>query len=52
MDNSTFIDEEDIPVVHQKEDDDYRTPDTSKIDETSFTFTTDTTDATSTLPLR
>ena len=52
MDNPTFIDEEDIPVVHQEEDDDYRTPDTSRMDETLFTFIPDTTDATPTLFFR
>ena len=38
MDNPTFIDEEDIPMVHQDEedyDDNYSTPDTSRV-ETSF----------------
>ena len=38
MDNPTFIDEEDIPMVHQDEedyDDNYSTPDTSRA-ETSF----------------
>ena len=52
MDNSTFVNEEDIPMVHQDEDyDDYRTPDTSRIDETSF-IEPGTTEATSTLQLR
>ena len=39
MDNPTFADEEDIPIVHQDYDnyDDYRTPDISRVDETSFT---------------
>ena len=46
MDNLTLADEEDIPMVHQDEDcDDYRTPNTSRVDETS-------TEATSTLRLR
>ena len=37
MDNPTFIDEEDIPMVHQDKDyDDYRTPGTSKVGKTSF----------------
>ena len=52
MDNPNFVDEEDIPLINQDEDyDDYKTPDTSRIDETSFTLT-DTTKATSTLRLR
>ena len=36
MDNLAFVDEEDIPLVHQEDDDYYRT-DASRIDETSFT---------------
>ena len=52
MNNPLFIDEEDIPMVHQDDDyDDYNTPNTSRIDETSFTEP-DTTEATSTLQLR
>ena len=52
MNNPLFIDEEDIPMVHQDDDyDDYNTPNTSRIDETSFTVP-DTTEATSTLRLR
>ena len=52
MDNPTFIDEETIPMVHQDDDyDDYNTPNTSRVDETSFTIP-DTTEATSTLRLR
>ena len=52
MDNLTLADEEDIPMVHQDEDcDDYRTPDTSRVDEISFTVP-DATEATSTLRLR
>ena len=51
MDNPVFVDEEDIPLVHQDDDyDDYETPNTSRI-ETSFTVP-DTTEATSTLILR
>ena len=47
-----FIDEEDVPLVHQDEDyDNYRTPDTSRVDETSF-IEPDTTEATSTLQLK
>ena len=52
MDNPVLVDEETIPVAHQDEDyDDYNTPNTSKIDMTSFTVP-DATDATSTLKLR
>ena len=54
MDNPTFGDEENIPLVHQDEEDydDYRTSDTSRIDETSFIEPTDATEATPTLRLR
>ena len=49
MDSPRFIDEEDIQMVHQDENyEDYRTPDTSRVDETSFTVP-DTREATSTL---
>ena len=49
LDNPTFADEEDIPLAHQDEDyDDYNTPNTSRVDETSFTVP-DTTQVTSTL---
>ena len=52
MDNPTFVNEENIPVVHQDEDyDDYNTPNTSRIEETSF-IEPATTEATSTLRLR
>ena len=52
MDNLVFLDEENIPMVHQHDDyDDYNTPYTSRIDETSFTVP-DTTEVTSTLRLR
>ena len=52
MDSSPFVNDEDIPVVNQDEDyDDYNTPNTSRIDETSFTVP-DATEATSTLQLR
>ena len=38
MDNPTFIDEETIGMVHQDDDcDDYNTPNTSRVDVTSFT---------------
>ena len=38
MDNVAFVDEEDMPLVHQDDDyDDYRTPNVSKVeDKTSF----------------
>ena len=38
MDNIAFVDEENIPMVHDEEDYDewYDMPDTSRIDETSF----------------
>ena len=52
MDNPVFVDEEDIPVVHQDDDyDNYGTPDTSRVDEISF-IVPDTTEATSALRLR
>ena len=53
MNNPTFVDKEDIPMVHQGEEnyDDYNTPDTSRVDETSF-IEPDATEATSTLRLR
>ena len=39
MDNPTFVNEEDVPMVYQVEGyyDNYRTPDTSRVDEASFT---------------
>ena len=48
-----FINEENIPMV-QHEDDDYRSPDTSRVDDTSFALpdTTATSTSTSTLQLR
>ena len=53
MDNPMFVNEEDIPMVSQDEDyyDDYRTADTSSVDETSFTVP-DTAETTLTLRLR
>ena len=53
MDNPTFVDEEDIPMVHQDEEDydDYKTLDTNRVDETSF-IEPDTAEATSTLRLK
>ena len=51
MDNPRLVDEETIQMVHQDEDyDDYNTPNTSRIDETSF-MELATTEATSTLRL-
>ena len=55
MDNVAFVDEENIPMIHQDEEDDdydnYNAPDTSRVDETSF-IEHDATEATSTLHLR
>ena len=52
MDNPRFVDEETIGMVHRDKDyDDYNTPNSSKIDETSF-MEPDTTEATSSLRLR
>ena len=40
MDNTRFVDDEKIPLVHDKDInyDDYYTPNTSRVDETSFTM--------------
>ena len=51
MDNPRFVDEETIPLVQDEDYDDYNTPDTSRIDETSFTEP-DTAEATSILQVR
>ena len=52
MENPTFFDEEETPLINQNEDYyDCKTPDTSRVDETSFTVP-DTVEATSTLRLR
>ena len=51
MDNPTFVDEETIPLVQDEDYDDYNTPNTSRVDEASFTEP-DTTEATLTLQLR
>ena len=54
MDNPTFVDEETIRMVHQDDDeyyDDYNTPNTSRVDEASFTEP-DTAEATSAWRLR
>ena len=50
MDNPRFLDEETISLVQDEDYDDYNTPNTSRIDETSFMEPT-TTRATSTLRL-
>ena len=51
MDNPRFVDEETIPLVQDEDYDNYGTPNTSRVDETSFTEP-DTTEATSTLRLK
>ena len=53
MENPVFVNEEDIPMVHQDDDgyDDQNTPNTSRIGETSFAVP-DATEATSNLRLR
>ena len=51
MDNSKFVDEETIPLVQDEDYDDYKTPDTSRVGETSFAEP-DATEATSILRLR
>ena len=51
MNNSRFIDDETILLVQDEDYDNYSTPNTSRIDETSFTEP-DTTEATSTLRLK
>ena len=51
MDNPRFVNEEEIPLVQDKDYDNYGTPNTSWVDETSFTEP-DTTEATSTLRLK
>ena len=51
MDNLRFVDEKTTPLVQDKGYDDCNRPNTSRIDETSFTQP-DTTEATSTLQLR
>ena len=48
--NPTFVHEEDIPMVHEDYDE-YNTPNTNRIDETSF-VEPDTTEGTSTIRLR
>ena len=51
MDNPRSVDEETILLVQDEDYDDYSTPDTSRVDDISFTEP-DTTEATSTLQLR
>ena len=51
MDNPRFVDEKTIPLVQDEDYDNYNTPNTNWIDETSFTEP-DATQATSTLQLR
>ena len=52
IENPTFLDKEDIPLINQDEYyDDCKTADTNRVDETSFTVP-DTAKATSTLRLR
>ena len=48
MDNPRFVDEETIPLVQDEDYDNYKTPNTSRLCETSFTEP-DATEATSTL---
>ena len=51
LDNPRFLDEETVLLVQGEDYDDYNTPDTSRVDETSFTEP-DATEATLTLQLR
>ena len=51
MDKPVFVDKENILLVQDEDYDDCRAPDTSRVDETSFTIP-DTIEATSTLRLR
>ena len=51
IDNPAFVNEEDIPMVHQDDDYDDYTSDTGRVDETSFMVPA-TTEATLTLRLR
>ena len=50
MNNPRFVDEKSIPLVQDKDYDNYGTPNTSRLDETSFTGP-DTSEVTSTLQL-
>ena len=51
MDNPTFVDEKNIPLIQDEDYDNYGTPNTSRVDKASF-MEPDTTEATSTLRLR
>ena len=51
MDNLRFVDQETITLVQDEDYHDYNTPNTSRVDETSFTGP-DATDATSNLQLK
>ena len=51
MNNPRFVDEETIPLVQDEDYNDYKTPNTSRLGETSFTEP-DATEATSTLRFR
>ena len=51
MNNPRFVDEEEIPLVQDKDYDDYNAPNTSRVDETSF-IEPATTEATTTLRIR
>ena len=53
MDNPVFVNEEDLPMVHEDDEDynDFNTPNTSRVDKTSFTVP-NATEAISTLRLR
>ena len=51
MDNPTFVDEENIPLVQDEDYDNYRTPNRIRIDEISFTEPA-TAETTSTLLLK
>ena len=50
MDNPRFVNEEEMPLVQDENYDNYGTPNTSRVDETSFTEP-DATETTSTLRL-
>ena len=50
MDNPTFVDEENILLIQHEDYDNYGTPNTSRVDETSF-MELDTSEATSALRL-
>ena len=52
MDNPRFVDEENIPMVQDKDYDSYVTPDTSRIDDEASLKEPNTTEATPTLGLR